>query len=413
MAKTQIIVGLDIGTDTIKIVGAQKNADTGMYDVRFLEKVKSFGLRKGRVKSEEELLNTIRDLLNKVEEKYNFRINSVLTNINGSKLEVFSRTDHLPVSKADNRVSESEKERLIDQIKSFNAGNNKRVLSVLPLDWILDEKEKEIDDPVNLHCSRLGLEALLLYCFSSDIDKLINVLSDTGFDLDDEDLVPNPIADAEVLLTPQQKDLGVVLIDIGVETTGMVVYKEGKVLDLAVFPYGSGHITNDIAIGLQTEIEIAERIKKEHYNCDPREGNKGKKIEIKIREGDEEDSKEEVLTFSEKELKKIAGARVKEILDWAKERLKNIPNKPDFPAGIVLTGGGAKMKGLVELIKREMKLPCKIGFPENFAGIEKDPELSSVCGLIVKGELYENERGGNWGGGFTDKIRKVFKNFSI
>ena len=240
-----------------------------------------------------------------------------------------------------------------------------------------------------------------------------------------EDIIPTPFADATALLDDTQKELGVMIINIGFGTTSMIVYEDGKIVDLAVFPVGSSHITNDIAIGLQTEINIAEKIKLD-YGL-PESSNKKIEINLKtflggldIEEEEEEQIKKskkqknnkDYLTFTEKNLKDIIAPRLTEIFGLIKERLKKSGKYEKLPAGIVLTGGGSKLKGLEDFAKKEFKLPCKIGCSAKFIGLEKkDPSYTTVCGLVLIDNEFEEDRVPSKNN-IIEKIKGFFSNFT-
>ena len=422
MAKEPVIIGLDIGSQTIKILGALRDNNSDSFRVRFFEEIPVVGFSRGRIKDDKFLTKRIIELFNKVEEKYNTKIESVITNISGSRLELFSNRASVSVSGANGRVSELDKERVFEDVKTIVLGNNKKVLKVFPKEWCLDG-EKDISDPFGLQGIRLELEASILTCFSSDRELLEMVVNNSGVAI--EDIIPTPFADATALLDDTQKELGVMIINIGFGTTSMIVYEDGKIVDLAVFPVGSSHITNDIAIGLQTEINIAEKIKLD-YGL-PESSNKKIEINLKtflggldIEEEEEEQIKKskkqknnkDYLTFTEKNLKDIIAPRLTEIFGLIKERLKKSGKYEKLPAGIVLTGGGSKLKGLEDFAKKEFKLPCKIGCSAKFIGLEKkDPSYTTVCGLVLIDNEFEEDRVPSKNN-IIEKIKGFFSNFT-
>jgi len=423
MSKTKVLTGLDIGTDTIKILGIKKDSETGM-EVLFFDTIESFGVLKGRIKDASEVGKRISELVERVERKHNCRIENIFVNINGTKLQLIPSHALISVGRADQKVSKEDKERIYDEVKMINLqSNNKTILDVFPREWILDG-EREITEPLGMQGMRLELDALLLSTFTSDTDAIIDSVGAADLEIGEENIVPGPVADANTVLTPSQKELGVALINIGAGTSSVVVYEEGKLLNMAVFPVGSGNITNDIAIGFKTEIEIAEKIKRQYGSCIPKEGKKT--IEFNLSPEDDEDDIEidfdgkrrrkekkkpkNVLTFSGKELEKIIEARVSEIFELADREIKKVSRQGLLPGGIVLTGGGVKLPGIVELAKKEFKLPCRIGYSKDFKGFDKDSSLATVCGLIMsKIEKEEVHSGG--GNGIGKKIKKLFESF--
>jgi cell division protein FtsA len=421
MSRIKTITGLDIGTDTIKILGVKKDSESGM-EILFFDTIDSFGVQKGRVKDSNEVAKRVSELIERVERKHNCRVDNIFVNINGTKLQLVPSHALISVGRADQKVSSEDIERIYDEVKMINLqSNNKTILQVFPREWILDG-EKEIRDPLGLQGVRLELDALLLSAFNSDIEGIIDSVE--AVDLEEENIIPGLIADSNAVLTPNQKELGVALVNIGAGTSSVAVFEEGRLLNMVVFPVGSANITNDVAIGFKTEIEIAERIKKQHGSCLSKDAKK--KIDFNLSLVDEEEEEEEedvfgkkkkivkkkpknVLSFSEKELSKIIEARVCEIFELADKEIKKVSKQGLLPGGIVLTGGGSKLPGIVELAKKEFKLPCRIGYCNEFKGLEKDSSLSTVCGLVMSKADKVVSRSG--GGGVGKKIKGFFENF--
>jgi cell division protein FtsA len=423
MSKTKVLTGLDIGTDTIKILGIKKDSEKGI-EVLFFDTIGSFGVLKGRIKDVNEVGKKISELIETVERKHNCRIENIFTNINGTKLQLIPSHALISVGRADQKVSKEDKERIYDEVKMINLqSSNKTILDVFPREWILDG-EKEINDPLGMQGMRLEFDALLLSTFTSDTDAIIESIGAADFEIGEENIIPGPVADANAVLTPLQKELGVALINIGAGTSSVVVFEEGKLLNMAIFPVGSANITNDIAIGFKTEIEVAEKIKRQYGSCVP--GEVKKMIEFNLSPGEEEDDVEidfdgkktkkekknpkDVLTFSGKELEKIIEARVSEIFELVDKEIKKVSKQGLLPGGIVLTGGGVKLPGIVELAKKEFKLPCRIGYCKDFKGLDKDSSLATVCGLVATKMEKDDSRTNN-GSGIGKRIKKLFESF--
>jgi len=249
---------------------------------------------------------------------------------------------------------------------------------------------------------RLETEVLILGGFSPYLKNLTQAILNSGFQIND--LISTPLSSSRAVLTSREKELGVALLDIGAGTTSLAVFEEGKPMHVAIFPFGSANITNDIAIGLKTDIDTAERIKLEFGSCifKSRKKEKIKKTEV-----------EEPLVFSQKSLVNIIEARVSEIFDQTNKELKKISRQGLLPAGIVLTGGGSKLPKIVELAKKILKLPCRIGKPKGFFPSQEDPALSVVCGLALSATDLEEKSFSSFGleRGIIDKLKKVFRIF--
>jgi len=405
MAKPQIITGLDIGTYSIKALAVVKKPDSEELEVLGKAELPSFGLRRGIIIKVDEVAKRVTDVLSRLQEDIGRKIEDVYINIGGS--HIFSTPSHgtVIVSRADQKISQEDVNRVIQAAQAFSLPSNREILDVFPREFIVDG-QGQIREPIDMQGLRLEVDVLALCTFSPYLKNLTTAVLNAGFQI--SDVVPSALASSRAVLSLRQKELGVCLLDIGAGTTDMAVYEEGDLVHVAVFPIGSERITHDLAIGLQTDVEIAERIKQEFGSCLLRGGNKKEKIEVP-----QESGNPEFLIFSHKMLVKIIEARVSEIFNLADKELKKISLKGLLPAGVVLTGGGARLPKIVELAKKELKLPARIGLPQRFEGLDKDPSFSTVCGLVSTGfEIIEDR----WvpqtlGKNTMARFKKVFKIF--
>jgi len=383
-----IVTGLDIGTSTIKMLVAQKKGKE--WEALSLATIPSFGLRRGAVVNVEETAKNIQLLIAGVERDNNIRVNSVFVNIGGSHLYCAPSDGIISVSRADQRISEEDIERVLQATRAINIPSNEEILDVFPKEFIIDD-QKGIKHPLGLTGIRLEAKVVLLCYFQYYFTNLTQAVLNSKLQIND--VIPSPLAAAEAVLTPQQKELGVALIDIGSDTTSLAVFEEGDLIHLAVFPLGSANITKDIAIGLRTEFTIAEEIKKQYGSCmvakNDREKKNITKKKIEIFEGSS------ALSFTEKNLADIIGPRVSEILDLMQKELKKIGRQELLPAGVVLTGGGAKLPHIKDLAKEQLRLPCEIGVLKGMIGLDQDPALATVAGLALTGaRLDDQEKSG-------------------
>jgi cell division protein FtsA len=403
MPRGHIITGLDIGTSAIKILVAQKTQDG--LEVLHAAHQPSFGLRRGAVVNVEETAKNIQLLIDGVQRERGININSVFVNIGGSHLYVTPSDGIISVSRADQRISEEDIDRVLQATRSINIPSNEEILDVFPKEFVVDN-QKGIKHPLGLTGIRLEAKVVLLCYFQSYFMNVTQAVLNAHLQIND--IVPSPLAAAEAVLSPQQKELGVALIDIGSDTTSLAVFEEGEMIHMAVFPIGSANITKDLAIGLKTEFDIAESIKKQHGLCmaaksDKAGGSKSpskKKIEI---------FKESAsLSFTEKDLIAIIGPRVAEILDLIQKELKKIGRQELLPGGIVLTGGGAKLTGIKEMARQQLRLTCEIGRLKGVANLDQDPALATVTGLVVGGSNMEGGGGHENIFGFLGSLKNFF-----
>ncbi|HOW12763.1 MAG TPA: cell division protein FtsA [Candidatus Pacearchaeota archaeon] len=397
MSKKNIITALDIGTNEIKALSGFLNSEKEKLDFEVIgyAKEKSFGVRNGIIIDATRVTEIIFSLIKKIEEETGKRIESVYANINGSHISCSLSKSLISVSRADRKISEEDVERAIQAAKNFFPSANKEILDIFPKEFIVDG-EKGIKEVVGMEGTRLETEVMIIHSFSPHFKILTKTILDSSLQIND--LIPSPLASAEAVLTEQEKELGVLVLDIGAGTTGFSVFKEGDLEDIGVFPVGSGHITNDIACCLKIDIDTAEKLKIEFGSCIKEKKNNNKKIKI---EG------EEPLIFSQKELVDIIEARVSEIFDFVNKELKK-NSLEKLPGGVVLTGGGANLKGIKEMAKKQLNLPVRIGMHKNFSSLPNDLSLSVLCGLILLGsELEKNSETPN----LFKKIKKLFKVF--
>lgn len=399
MAKGHIVAGLDVGTNTIKVLVAQKKGKE--LEVLHYAQIPSFGLRKGAVVNVEETSKNIHLLISDVERDLGRKINSVFVNLGGSRLYVTPSDGIISVSRANRVISQEDIDRVLQATKAINIPSNEDVLDVFPKEFIIDD-QKGIKQPLGLTGTRLEAKVLLLCYFQSDFINLSQAVLNSKLQIDD--IITSPLAAADAVLTPQQKELGVALIDMGAATTSLAVFEEGDLIHFAVFPIGSANITNDIAIGLRTEVSVAESIKKQHGTCI--KAQQIKKIEIADKTSD--------LSFTKKNLVDIIEPRVSEIFDLIQKELKKIGRQELLPGGVVLSGGGAKLSKIKELAKQQLKLPCSIGSPKGIVGIEDDPSLATIVGLVLGGiDIDGLDKGGILGllRDWAKKFRKMFRVF--
>lgn len=404
MAKGNIIIGLDIGSGTIKTLAAFKPKKGDTLEILAVSEEISSGIRKGIVINPAGVAYLIKKSFKKIGEQLHKKIDSAYVNIGGSHIfSAFSR-GLVSVSRADQKISREDIERVLQAAQTFPLPSNREILEVFPKEFVIDG-EGGIKEVLGMQGVRLEAEVLVLGGFAPYLKNLTTAILNSGYHIND--LVLSPLASSRAVLTPKEKELGVALLDIGAGTTGLAVFEEGELIHLSILPIGSGHITNDIAIGLKTDIDIAERIKLEFGTLFFQGGYKKEKIKL---------ADEETLVFSLKQLSKIIEARISEIFKEASRELKKISRQNLLPGGIVLTGGGAKLPRIKEMAKREFRLPCRIGLAQGFSPSQEEPRLSAVCGLVLRGIDFETDRE-KWSAfsmperGFGSKLKKIFRIF--
>jgi cell division protein FtsA len=404
MSRDHIVAGLDIGTAATKVLVAAKKNGQEEFEVLSLVQEPSLGVRKGVVFNIENVSEVSQLAVKKAQEESGQRINSVYVNIGGA--HVFSAFSHglVSVSRADRKIPQEDVDRVLQSAQTVSVplnNSNRQILKTLPKEFIVDG-ERGLKEVVGMEGARLEADVLAVGVFSPYLNNLTRAVSDAELEIDD--VTPSMMASARAVLKKKEKELGVVLVEIGAGTTGIAAYQEGDLVYTSVLPIGSLHITNDIAAGLKIDIDLAEKIKIEFGTCLHRGPDKKEKIEL------EED---ESFVLSHRQVAEIVGVRVSEIFSEVSKELKKLPKETEFPGGVVLTGGGAKLPKILELAKKELKMYCRIGKPIGFMPGQDDTSLATVCGLVLEGFDAEGTDRINRsrGGGIWAKIKSFLKNF--
>jgi len=415
--KSLILTALDIGTGSVKGLVASKDFKTGTIGLLAQAQCPCFGVRNGEVVRPEQVSQSVERVKNDLSEKAGVKIKDVLVSINGAHIYSVPSQGLVSVSRADQKISREDIQRVVKASQAVNLPSNKEILDVFPREFIVDG-EGGIKEPLGLQGIRLEVKVILACLFSPVLENLERAVLETGLSI--IDVVPSPLSSARAVLTKEQKELGVVMLEIGAGTSSVAVYEKGDLVDFAIFPIGSGNITNDIAIGLRTEIKTADSIKKEfavlRSTVDVDKSAKSKPAKKSVN-SDKIEISEKSLVFSKKFLNGIVSARMGDIFLQAQKSLKKITAGEILPSGIVLTGGGSGLPGIIEYTKQKFKLPCRLGSVREINGID-NPEFVNAVGLLLTGFDMESKEtytsvstGGKSGRGLGGKVKKVFKLF--
>lgn len=411
MTKDDVIVGLDIGSNKVRVLVAKIDDETEKIHIVGMGESQALGMRRGTIVDVEETTTSISSALEKAERTSGIPIEHAFVSFSGSNVVAQPSKGVIAVARADNEITEDDVSRVIEAASAVSLPANYEILHVIPKAFTVDNQDG-VKDPVGMNGIRLEVETLIIEGSTSNIKNLSKCISRSGLEIDD--LVISPLAISYSLLNKKQKDLGIASIDIGSGTTGLIVFEEGDILHTSILPVGSEHITNDLAIGLRTSIETAEKVKLEYGYAKSSDVNKKDKVDLS-----KLDSKENQIV-TKKHISEIIEARLSEIFSMANRELKNVGKAGKLPAGAILSGGGVKLPGIVDLAKQELKLPAQIGFPENVKGvIEKldDPTYATVVGLIFWGKSNMDKQKTGVGVQISSvsdtvgKIRGWFKNF--
>lgn len=413
MPKEQYIVGLDIGTQTIRVVQG-KLEETGRINIIGAASVPANGLRKGVIVDIDEAVSSISAVLEKVERMTGVPVTHANVSVGGNHISCMDSKGVIAVSRADGEISENDVIRVIDASQAVSIPPNREVIHVIPKTFTLDG-QAGIKDPIGMSGIRLEVETIIIHGAVPFLKNLNKAISQAGLEIDQ--MVLSPLAASQAVLNKRQKELGVALIDLGAGTTSLAVYEENNLLHTAIVPVGSMHITNDIAIGLRCTIDTAEKVKLMYGQASPALMDKLAEVDMSKIDPEEQERIPQIVVGE------IIEARLEEIFDLVTRELKLIDRDGKLPAGIVLTGGGASLPGVVEFAKHRLRLPVSIGNASDTDTIIDqviEPAFATVVGLALWG--------GSFSGGFSDfsltrpikgllenenvvKLKKWFKSF--
>lgn len=384
MPKVRLIAGLDIGSSKIRTVVGTIDDKTQLPNIIGVGIAPSTGLRKGQVIDVEETINNITTSLEDAERMAGEPIHRVFLGISGNHIESFNSKGVIAIAHPGNEISEDDVDRVLEAAQAVAIPNNRRILRIIPKSFTVDE-QKGIKYPVGMSGIRLEVDAHIVTGMIPTVRNIEKCVLQAGVDIDD--LIPTVLASSEAVLSKRQRELGVVVVDIGAGGTSVAVFEEGTTLSTAIIPVGGENVTNDIAIGLRTSIDTAEKIKIEYGSCIADEVNDREMIDLSSL------SKIDMQKISKHHLIEIIEARYSEIFLLVKEELAKIHRDGMLPAGVVLTGAGVKIPGVIDLARETLNLPVQIGFPQNFEGVVdkiEDPAYATAIGLLVWGARFES-----------------------
>jgi len=411
MAKDNLLVGLDIGSAKIAVCVGQLTEE-GVTIVG-LSAVPHSGLRKGVITDLEETVSAISHALEEAERMAGTSISHAYIAINGAPIEAQSAKGVVAISRPNGEIDESDVARVLDAAKTATLPQNRELIHIFPTRFLIDGHE-EVRDPIGMNGIRLELDALIISSSSAAMRNLTKVVYQAGLEIDG--IVFSPLAAAKAITTKKQRESGVIVVDFGSGSTNLTIYEEGQLLHAACLPVGSMHITNDIAIGLRTNLDVAEVIKN-RYGCSlPDQVRESETINLATIDPGETDK------VSRRHVAEIIEARISEIFQMIKEELQKIGKDGLLPAGIVFTGGGSELEGLTELARAQLRLPASVGFPVTpLSGIiDKidSPIYATSVGLVLWALEESGDKSAPWHlelgkfGGVIDRFRGILKNFT-
>ncbi|TNE99051.1 MAG: cell division protein FtsA [Deltaproteobacteria bacterium] len=375
MNEKNILVGLDIGTTKVCTIVGTKTSETDL-EIIGIGTHPSHGLKKGSVVNIDKTVSSIQASLEEAKLMAGVNITQATIGIAGSHIYSFNSSGVVAIKGQE--ITSDDVDRVIEAAKAVVIPSDRQILHVIPREFRVDNT-RGIKNPVGMCGVRLEAHVHVVTGSISLIQNLVKCVEATGVNA--ENIVLQPIASSESVLSSEEKEMGVILVDIGGGTTDIAVWKEGSLIHSQIIPVGGNHFTNDLAVALKVPHAEAERIKINHGCVLQESVNQSAHITVKGIAGTR--PREVAINY----IAKVLGARAEELFDIVKEIIAEKDFDQDISGGIVLTGGGALIKSLPELGEYIIGKPTKIGYPSPFGGmtnIMQNPKFSTVMGLLIE-----------------------------
>lgn len=418
MKTSDVVVGVDIGSSKIAAVIGRVEDDS--INILGVSEIPSKGIKKGQIVNIDEAANVINSALDSAERMAGLSAERAFVSISGINIEGENSKGVVAVSQQDGEISEYDVERVLEAAGAVSLPATREIIHVVPKTFTVDG-EGGIKDPVGMSGVRLEVDTHIITANTATIKNIERILTqEAGIEV--QALVFSGLASSLATLSETEKELGVILADIGAGVTNIAVYVDGALSYTSVIPIGARHITNDLAIGLRISLESAEKVK--IFLSD----HKKRKGELTKKEDDELDLEhlhipEDIRKVSRKTLVEgIIRPRLNELFTMIAIEIKKSGFATQTPAGVVVTGGGAKTVGIEDAAKRMLSMPVRVGYPTNITGLIDDvetPTFSTAVGLLRSAENFKAPEPsfsvGNLFGGFSlnlgggDMVKKAKK----
>ena len=405
MSKRSILTAIDVGTTKVCTIVADVD-DGGSTRVIGVGVTPSVGMHKGLVVNINEAKESIRESVRKAEQTSGHKVESAFIGVTGRHVSSLNNRAVVAITRNDRLVRSDDLKRVLTNARGVKLSADRRLLHVIPRGYAVDG-QSGVKNPVGMHGFRLDVEAHIITAAVTSVQNLVKCIRSIGIDIDD--LILEPLASSEAVLSEDEKQVGVILADIGGGTTDIAIFREGSIWHTAVLPVAGYQITRDIAIGLGLPFDVAEEMKKKYGSVTP---------VYETRAGTSSDN----LTtnghgVSHQDLCDIIRARVEEILRLIVLEMPDSEYETLVPDGIVLTGGSANLAGIETLGRNTLQLPVRVGIPRNISGIADilhDPAYATSVGLLLWGA--KNKETQTWqshdlGSGLRRLVSRIFSLF--
>jgi cell division protein FtsA len=396
-----IIVGLEIGTSKVCAVVGEMTAE-GALNIVGLGQARSQGVRKGEIVDPRQVEESIRQAIVEAEKMANVEIRSVYLGVTGSHVRGLNNRGVHPVVSADREITDDDVQDVIKNARTINQPVDMSPLHVIRQHFLVDGQDG-ITDPVGMLGGRLEVDVHVVRGNTNRLQNAIRVVK--GMQIEVEEVVFNGLAASLTLLTPEQKELGCLVVDIGAGTTDYVIYVDGVIRHTGVLALGGDHVSNDLSRGLRVSLSRAEQLKLEHGCAFLDESASGQEITVNNSIGFPERS------FSLENLHRIMALRIEEIFELVAQDVEDVGLSEYLRAGVFLCGGCTGIPRVAELAEQIFRLPVRVGKTNSISGIKSaldKPEFATAIGLVKFGSLKSPRR--EPAGSFVgNALRKIFK----
>jgi len=367
-------VGLDIGTSTVRcVIGIMESTEGGQMSIIGHGSAPNMGMRKGIVVHADDVADAITKALTEAERVSGVQIIQATVNINGSHITGINSRGVIAISAANREITDDDRLRVEEAATIIQLPANREIIQVFAKNYRLDGQDN-IKDPVGMHGVRLEVDTHIVTAATPNLKSLDMVLEKAGIRATNHTVAS--LAAAEAVLNRQQKESGTLLLDIGAGTTNIVVVEDGEIQHVAVLPVGGINITNDLAIGLKTDLDIAELVKTQHATLSDAAHKSRYAVQY---EG-------KMHQFDAEEVRMITEARVEELFELVDRELRKIQKSRKLPGGVVIVGGTANLPGIADFAKEKLQLAARVGNLQSLGGLidtVNDPSYSTTVGLML------------------------------
>jgi len=396
MKRQSTLASIDVGTTKICTVIADIS-DSGDARVVGVGITPSHGLHKGLVVNIGDAKESIRESVKKAEQASNYKVESAFVGVTGRHVSSLNNRGVVAITRNDRLVRPDDLRRVLQSAQTVKTPSDRKLLHVIPRGYAIDG-QLGVKNPVGMHGFRLDVETHVITAAITSVQNLVKCIRGIGVDIDG--LILEPLASSEAVLTEDEKQVGVVLADIGGGTTDIAVFRDGSIWHTAIIPVAGYQLTRDVAIGLGLPFEVAEEMKKRYGSVMPVYESK-----VETPPGISEDGH----GVSYQDLCDVIRARVEEIIRLILLELPRSGYETLIPAGLVLTGGSANLSGIEVLGRDILQLPVRVGVPTCVQGITdalRDPAYATSVGLLLWGARHEGAQ--TWrASGFGGSLRRL------